>query len=326
MEQIELNAFDLRLEHTRCKNAIVERRLLTSIMERDIEEPLSVAQCEIPDMYVLIDGFKRYRCARKLGKGMVPAQSVAQDVPCAILAMIRRRESHGLSTLEQSAMIEELHKRYNLSIYDIALRLNRSPSWVSMRLGMIEELTPLVRTKILSGAFPVRAYMYGIKGFTRVNRIAPERIDALVTALSGKGLSTRELFTLSRAYFTGGTTMERLIIEGDARRALRMLSAQPDCSAEPSLDGRQREFIKDLGTTLTGMNRIIANGADMRQGAAAFMQHVNHWSGAIGKRLTDFSTLIKGLYADSRTGQTSRGSDVAPAGRAEQIHSGSVAS
>ena len=223
-------------------------------------------------------------------------------------------------------MIEELHKRYNLSIYDIALRLNRSPSWVSMRLGMIEELTPLVRTKILSGAFPVRAYMYGIKGFTRVNRIAPECIDALVTALSGKGLSTRELFTLSRAYFTGGTVMERLIIEGDARRALRMLSAQPDCSAEPSLDGRQREFVKDLATTLTGMNRIIANGADMRQGAAAFMQHVNHWSGAIGKRLTDFSTLIRGLYADSRTGQASRGSDVAPAGSAEQIHRGSVAS
>jgi len=326
VEQIELNAFDLRLEHTRCKDADAERRLLISIMERDIEEPLSVAQCEITDRYVLIDGFKRYRCARKLGKGILPVQSIGHDVPCAVFSMIRREESQGLSTLEQAAMIEELHRRYSLSIHEIASGLARSPAWVSLRLGMIGDLSDLVREKIMSGAFPVRAYMYGIKSFTRVNRIAAESTDALVAALSGKGLSTRELFILSRAYFTGGAAMERLILQGDARQALRILSVDPDGSDEPSMDGRQRELIKDLSMTVTGMNRVMANSAGMREGGGLFIQYLNHWCGAILKRLNDFSTVIKGLYADDRTGQASRGSDTVPAGSAPQSHSGPVAS
>ena len=326
MEMAELNAIDLRLEHTRRKDAEAERRLLASIMERDIEEPLSVAQSDQPHSYVLVDGFKRYRCAAKLGKGMLPVQTIAPDVPCAILTMIRREESRNLSTLEQAALIQELHRHYSLSIYDIAMRLGRCPSWVSMRLGMIEELSPLVRAKILSGAFPARAYMYGIKRFTRVNKISQDRTDALVAALSGKGLSTRELFILSRAYFTGGRAIQRLIVEGDARRALRILAADPNGIDDPSLGGEQREFIKDLTLTLGGIKRIIANAALMRETPASCMHYINQWSGAIVRQLDAFSTVIKDLYADDRTGPAGCGTDAFSAGSAPHNDSESVAS
>ena len=138
METIELNSIDIRLEHTRRRDKSVERRLLTSIMERDILDPLEVISCSEGKSYVLIDGFKRYRCAKKLAKGIVPVQCIAQDITEGVLSFIRRGTQQSVSTLEEAALLEELHKRYGLSICDIALRTGRSPAWVSMRLSMLE--------------------------------------------------------------------------------------------------------------------------------------------------------------------------------------------
>jgi predicted transcriptional regulator len=325
METIELNRLDLRLEHTRTRKNAVEQVLLQSIAQSGILDPLHVAGGADEQEYILLDGFKRYRCARKLGIGMAPAECIAGDLASGILTMIRRSDGgSGITTLEQAALIEELYKRCGLTIYDIAQKLDRSPSWVSMRLGMIEELSDLVREKIMSGAFPARAYLYGIKGFTRVNNIASQRVDAFVGAVSGKGLSTRELFVLSRAYFTGGPAIERLIREGDARRALQLLCVDPEGGEDPALCERERRFIKDLAATSACINRIIGSAVDESDWTALFMQYVNLWSRTILKHLEDFKAVIHELY--NRSGATSRGADHVPSGCRPQDHSAAVAS
>ena len=296
METIELTAIDIRLEHTRHKDSDAERRLLSSMMERDIQEPLHVSDCGDGHVYVLLDGFKRYRCAKKLCISIVPVQCIAQDVPGGITTLLRRASAGALSMMEQAALIEELHKQYSLSIYDIALRLERSPSWVSMRLGIIEELSDVVRTKIMTGAFPARAYMYGIKGFTRVNRISAEHVDAFVMAVSGKGISTRNLATLSRAYFTGGPALRQLIGEGDVRRALAMVTADAPMCSDGTKDDAQRIFARELKTVATAINRIIAGGGQSSMNTASLRQYVNLWSDAILKRFDEFVTIIKELH------------------------------
>ena len=192
METIELNGIDLRLERTRVRNSVQERSLLVSITREGILDPLYVTGSIGTQQHVLLDGFKRYRCAQKLGIGMVPVECVAEDIATGIITCLRRNEyGSGLTMLEQAALIEELYRRCAMSIYDIARRLDRSPAWVSLRLGVLDDLSPLVREKIVSGAFSARAYLYGIKGFTRVNNIGKERVDAFVDAVSGKGLTAR---------------------------------------------------------------------------------------------------------------------------------------
>jgi hypothetical protein len=322
MEMVEFTAIDIRFEHTRHKDSDVERRLLSSIMERDIMEPLQVSVCKDTDAYVLLDGFKRYRCAKKLGKGIIPIHCIGDDVAEGVISLLRRESSRGLSTMEQAALIEELHKSYGLSICTIAVRLERSPAWVSVRLGMVGELSGLVRQKIMSGAFPARAYMYSIKRFTRVNGIPRDRVDAFVAAVSGKGLSTRELFVLSRAYFTGGPAIERLIREGDTRRAVRMLCTDPDGKDDAALSEGQQQFIKDLAATSAGITRIVANAADVGEGTAAFMQYVNLWSAAILKHLEEFKAVLHELY--DRSGPCQRGADPVPSGSEPQVDSASV--
>jgi len=63
-KDVELSSLDLRYEDHRMKNAALEERLLASIAQRGIEEPLEGVQLQ--DASILLNGFKRYRCARKL--------------------------------------------------------------------------------------------------------------------------------------------------------------------------------------------------------------------------------------------------------------------
>ena len=64
-ETIERSSFDLRYESFRLRNDAAEARLLASIAERGIEEPLGGV--DTPQGPLLLDGFRRNRCAAKLG-------------------------------------------------------------------------------------------------------------------------------------------------------------------------------------------------------------------------------------------------------------------
>ena len=303
MKTIELNSVDLRFEHTRHKDADIERRLLSSIMQQDILDPLQISVCTDTQRPVLLDGFKRYRCARKLNINIIPVHCIGENVVDGVLCLLRREsERSGLSILEQAGLIEELHKNYGLSIYAMASRLGRSPSWISMRLGMLGELSALVRGKIMSGAFPARAYMYGIKGFTRVNRISSARVDAFVEAVCGKGISTRDLSVLAKAYFTGGPTIERLILEGDTHRVVKMLAGKSGIGSnrDTTLTEDRHSFINDLEMIANGMGRIVENRTAMNSAPPLFMHTVTIWSTTISKNLKAFSTVIKELHDLSR--------------------------
>lgn len=322
METIEVTAIDTRLEHTRQRDVEVERRLLSSIIERDIVDPLEVAPCESGHCYVLLDGFKRYRCARKLDKGMVPVRCIGEDVADGVLSFLRREETSSLSTLEQASLLKELHERYGLSIGDIALRLGRSPSWVSLRLNMVEGISDLIRSKIMSGAFPARAYMYGLKNFTRVNKIPSDRVDEFVSAVSGKGLSTRQLFVLWSAFFKGGPAIERLVLEGDVHTALRIITDNGAESSLSTLDAPLRRLMDDIKTVAIFMQHIIINAGSISISASEVNHTINFWSYRILACLQDFSTTIKELH--DRTRPSGGSTDIIQSGSEPQSDSSAV--
>jgi predicted transcriptional regulator len=299
MELVEIGTIDVGLSHTRQRDAAVEKRLLVSIQERDMLDPVSVVRADDQKHWVLLDGFKRYRCAVKLGMAMVPVESIGSDIVVGILTMLRRDEAGGISTIEQAALIEELHKEHSLSIYDIAIHLGRSPSWVSMRLGMIDQMSCVVREKIMNGAFPARSYLYGLKGFTRVNKIPPKDVDACVRALSGKRLSTRDLFILSRAYFKGGENVRRLILDGDIHRALRVLK-NDDSGMECVVDARERAFLVDLRSASSTMNRLAQSAPTMQGMSTESSNYVNLWCAAILNAMSSFERAIKEIYERTR--------------------------
>jgi ParB-like chromosome segregation protein Spo0J len=83
METVEITSLDLRYETCRMKNPAAERSLLNSICEGGIQEPLQGVATN--ESRLLLDGFKRYRCAKKLGLGIVPYASIEEDAAAGII-------------------------------------------------------------------------------------------------------------------------------------------------------------------------------------------------------------------------------------------------
>ena len=156
IEQVEISSLDLRYENCRMKSRGAEKTLLESILENGIRDPLQGVNAD--EDRILLDGFKRYRCAQHLGIGIVPYSALADDEAMGIIELLRIANSRSLSILEQAKLIDELMSVHNMSNWEIAQALEKSKSWVSMRSGIMREMSECVRNKIFSGRFPVYSH------------------------------------------------------------------------------------------------------------------------------------------------------------------------
>lgn len=295
-KEIEICRLDLRYEGYRMQAPARENRLLSSIAQRGIEEPLEGV--ELGDGYVLLNGFKRYRCAQKLDIGIVPYTSLGEDEVMAIMVLLRTANQKSLSILEQAAFIDELKTGRGMSVAEIATDLSVSKAWVSVRVGLLAEMSPTVREKLFSGAFPVYPYMYTLRSFMRINGIKPTEIEKLVVALSSKGLSVREIEQLAHGYFRGPEFFRREIEAGNLALPLRAMA-----EAAQQADGCsefERIFLKDLELLSKYMQRVMGKSQDKRLKSQAFHAQCHLLSGGILSRSPGFSQTLRGLHDRSR--------------------------
>ena len=187
VEQVEISSLDLRYQGYRMRCPGAEKTLLLSILEKGIRDPLQGIDTE--PCRILLDGFKRYRCAKKLGIGIVPYCSLSSDEATGIIELIRRSNATSLGILEQAKLIDELKSVHHMSVSEIARLVDKSKGWVGMRVGLIGQMSPLVMRKIFDGKFPVYAYMYTLRRFIRMNGINHNEIDEFVGSVAGKKLS-----------------------------------------------------------------------------------------------------------------------------------------
>jgi hypothetical protein len=295
--EIELGELDLRYEDYRLKQASVEARLLTSIAQRGIEEPLEGV--EGSPAKVLLNGFKRYRCACRLRLPTVPFVSLGLDEVTGILGLLRTAKNKSLSILEQARFIDELRNVRQMNVAQIAAELSVSKAWVSMRLGLLGEMSPLVRQKLFSGAFPVYPYMYTLRQFRRMNGVKKEEIEQFVVAVSGKDLSVRDIEQLAHGFFRGPASFRQEILQGNVALPLRQMRQVPDdpegCSAF------ERVLLGDLEVLLKYMQRVMGKSQDPRLESRMFHAQAHLLTGGILSRGTAFLHSLKQLH--DRTGQ-----------------------
>jgi predicted transcriptional regulator len=295
-KDVELSSLDLRYEDHRMKNAALEERLLASIAQRGIEEPLEGVQ--LKDASILLNGFKRYRCARKLQLRSVPYASLGDDEVAGIMNLLRISNNRALSILEQAAFIDELETTGHLSVAEIAKELSRSKSWVSMRLGLISEMSATIRAKLFSGAFPVYSYMYTLRPFMRMNGVSGEDVEQFVTAVSDKDLSVRDIEQLAHGYFRGPDSFRQEILKGNLAlplKRLREMPQNPDGCSE-----FERVMLRDLEITQKYMQRVMGKSQDPRLKSRPFHAQANLLSAAILSRAPAFNQSLKQLHDRSR--------------------------
>jgi len=297
IRDVELATLDLRYEEHRMKQPALEARLLTSIAQRGIEEPLEGA--DVGEASLLLNGFKRYRCARRLGIARAPYTSLGEDEAVAIMGLLRTSNNKALGILEQAGFIDELKTSHEMSVAEIAGELSRSKGWVSMRLGLIAELGPKVRGKLFAGAFPVYSYMYTLRQFMRMNGVKKSEVEEFVEALSGKRLSVRDIEYLAHGYFRGPESFREEIRRGNIALPLARMREAPE---DPQgCNDFERGLLKDLEITQKYMQRVMGKSRDGRLESRAFHAQANLLTGGILSRERAFIEALRGLH--DRSGQ-----------------------
>ena len=296
-QDVEISSFDLRYEGCRMRHDGAERAILSSILEHGILEPLEGVDTE--GGRILLNGFKRYRCALKLGISMVPYSSLGDDEAFGIIQLIRISNSRALSILEQAMLIDELRNVYKMTVSDIAERLEKSRAWVSMRTGLMDEMSEGVKSSIFNGKFPAYAYMYTLRQFIRMNCINNDEIDRFVSSVSGKDLSIRDIERLAHGYFKGPQEFREQIMEGNITWGLSRMKELSrhtgDCSE------LERGMLRDLEITQKYMHRVTYKGRDSRFKSNSFYAQANLLTGGILSQIDIFSRAMRDFY--DRSGQ-----------------------
>ena len=305
-QEMELAQLDVRYENYRMKNPALEKRLLASIAQRGIEQALEGTAAG--ERKILLNGFKRRRCALRLGLHHVPYVALGDDEAGAILNLLRVSNQSALSLLEQARFIEQLRRLEKMSVADIAEQLLRSKSWVSMRLGLLEEMSPRVQEEIFAGRFPMYAYMYTLRPFMRLNRTGKQEAEEFVLAVSGQNLSVREIEQLAHGYFRGPQSMREMIQNGHASEVLAWMQQVPQ-DAEGCSE-RERILLRDLELVQKYMQRVMGKSLDPKLQSLAFCAQAHLLTAGILNRQHAFFDSVRRLH--DRSGQAPSGVSAPP--------------
>lgn len=296
--EVEVSKLDRKYEKHRQKSASREKQLLVSIMNQGIEEPLQGVLSPTGEA-ILLDGFKRLRCAVKLGLGSVSFVSIGDDEATAILQMLKLSNAKSLSMLEQATFVDELKSIHGLTVAEIAHRLGRSKAWVSVRLQTLSSMSEQTSGAILSGKFPLYSYLYTLHPFRRLAGAASKKdVDEFVNLSSGHGLSTRDIELLSDAYFRGGEGMRTQMKNGDLGWCLQELKARSRIQSEGAAEllESEKKIIRDLEILQDCLNRLSFRLAREEPGQAAFRVQAELLAGGALSRIEKVVVVLRGFY------------------------------
>lgn len=209
MPDLEFHQLDLRYERLRIRRPRREGRLLSSLAVAGQQVAIVVVQPD-EERYVVIDGFKRVRALRQLGSDTIAA--VTWDLPEEEALALSHLMAAGLedTALEQGWLLWEMRLRFSLSQEDLALRFDRSVSWVSRRLALVKELPGSVQDRLRLGELPAHAAGKYLVPLARAKR---EDCERLVLGIAGRALSTRDVGRLYRAYRESDREQREALLE-----------------------------------------------------------------------------------------------------------------
>jgi len=287
-ETVERTSLDLRYQSYRLRNDAAEARLLASIAERGIEQPL--AGVDTPQRRLLLDGFRRYRCAERLGLECLPYVSLGDDEAMGIASLMRVAKQKTLSILEQARFVVELLSMHDMSIADVAETLSRSKAWVSMRHNLLKEMSQTVQQILFRGTFPVYSYMVTLRPFMRINGVGQKEIERFVQTIAGERLSVRQIELLAHGYFRGPASLREAIHQGNWKWSLEQMQAVPEDSEGCS--DVERALLRDLERLLKSMQRVMTRCDDPRLKTRAFHAQANLLvAGLLSRRELFFKTM-----------------------------------
>ena len=291
---IEISGIDTYYERFRLPDKRRQQVLLSSIAENGVLEPL---QGIAKDKLILLDGFKRLACAKKLNLHKVPFKVIATDETSGIVKFLKISNAKTLHIFEQAKLVKELRTVYQMSVREIATKLERSSGWVSTRLSFLKETTPFVQEEIFKGRFPASNAVYKLRQFKRLNKTSDSEINQFVESVAGKGISSRDIDLLADGYFKGGNSMKEQIQKGDISWAISKLKECESTSSGP-LSANEERIVKDLEITQKYMGRLTYKLPMIKSDSKHFIATAGILVEGILSRIDKFALHLTGFLQE----------------------------
>ena len=275
--QLEFHQLDRRWEHLRARQPRLQRRLLASLAESGQQTPIVVVVApDHPERYLVIDGHKRIAALQQLGRDTVEATVWAMSEAEALLLERSLRFGRQETALEQGWLLAEMEQRFGYSIEEPARRFDRSASWVSRRLALVELLPEAIQQQVREGAIAAQVATRYLAPVARVNRDHCERMAAEFVQ---HHCDTRQAGQLYAAWRAGSrVARERILAEPELflktqrqppAPPLRTYAAELERDLELAVASleRARRRLAQAMPEMDGRQRPVPGcGRDLRQG------------------------------------------------------------
>src|SRR5271155_3286778 len=256
--QLEFHQLDRRWEHLRVHHPSRQRRLLASLADSGQQTPVVVVPVEgQADRYVVIDGYKRIKALEQLGRDTVEAVVWPMSEAAAVLLERSLRLSEQETALEVGWLLAELEQRFGYGLDELARRFDRSVSWVSRRLALVEILPEAIQQQVREGKIPAQMAMKFLVPAARQSLEDCQRMAAIFTQHQ---CPTREAGQLFAAWRQASPAIRQRILEDPA---LFFKTRRQ----EQTPDGAGAELLRDLE-----MLAAIVNRAQRRLAGAAALE------------------------------------------------------
>ena len=208
--QLEFHQLDRRWEHLRVSHPGRQRRLLASLAESGQQMPIVVVTSEAePERYLVIDGYKRITALQQLGRDTVEAVVWPMSEVAALLLDRSLRFSEQETALEQGWLLAELEQRFGYGLDELARRFDRSVSWVSRRLALVELLPESIQQQVREGKIFAHVAM---KFLVPVVRISFEDGERMAAIFAGCHCNTRQAGELYAAWRKASPIVRKRIL------------------------------------------------------------------------------------------------------------------
>ena len=245
--KLEFHQLDRRYEHLRVRRRERQRQLLASLAATGQQTPIVVvAVSNTPGCYLVIDGYKRVTALEQLGRDTVEAVIWPMTEGEALVLDRSMRLTERETALEQGWLLQELEKRFGYSLDDLAHRFDRSVSWVSRRLALVELLPERVQQQVRIGEISANVAMKFLVPVARENL---EDCQRMATAFAVHRFNTRQAGSLYAAWRDASRSIRQRILEEPELflRAQQQVKTKP-----PPVAG---ELLRDLSMVLAITNR-----------------------------------------------------------------------
>jgi ParB family chromosome partitioning protein len=255
--QLEFHQLERRGEHLRVQQPQQQKRLLASLAGCGQQTPIVVVPLESePDRYVVIDGHKRIAAFQQLGRDTVEA--VVWPMTEAE-ALVLNRSSHWSqreSALEEGWLLADLQQRFGYSLQELANQFDRSASWVSRRLALVEVLPQSVQQQVRRGEISAQVatkYLLPVAGSSL------EECRQMAATVVRCQCTTRQAGQLYAAWRKASPQIRQRIFE----QPQLFLKTQSQAAIPPPADSPIQQVLGDLE-----MLAVIARRANRRLKAA----------------------------------------------------------